>query len=365
MDQDWMKAALTLARRGLGTVWPNPAVGCIVLDAQGQVAGRGWTQRGGRPHAETEALNRAGSRAKGGTAYVTLEPCSHHGQTPPCASALIEAGVKRVVVACGDPDPRVNGAGIKMLKDAGIDVTVGVCQAEAEELNAGFFSKVRRGRPLITLKLATTLDGRIATKSGESQWITGEPARRLGHMLRATNDGIIVGFRTLLADDPMLTCRIPGLEDRSPVRIVADSRLRTPLTAKLVATARETPTWMIVTAGVDADRRKAFEDVGCAVIEVAADDDHKPLLVPMLEALAERGLTTLLAEGGAKLAGALLREDLIDRLVWFHAPSLMGGDGKQAAQPYGVEKLADMHRYKRTDVRQVGDDLVEYYDRAH
>ena len=365
MDQDWMKAALTLARRGLGTVWPNPAVGCVILDATGHVAGRGWTQRGGRPHAETEALNRAGSRAKGGTAYVTLEPCSHHGQTPPCASALIEAGVKRVVIACGDPDPRVNGAGIKMLKDAGIDVTVGVCQAEAEELNAGFFSKVKRGRPLLTLKLATTIDGRIATKTGESQWITGEPARRIGHMLRATNDGIIVGFRTLLADDPMLTCRIPGLEDRSPVRIVADSRLRTPLTAKLVATARETPTWMVVTAGVDPDRRKAFEDVGCKVIEAPGDAEHKPLLMPMMETLAENGLTSVLAEGGAKLAGAFVREDLIDRMVWFHAPSLMGGDGKQAVQPFGVEKLADMRRFKRLDARPIGDDLVETYARTH
>ncbi|HEY4136299.1 MAG TPA: bifunctional diaminohydroxyphosphoribosylaminopyrimidine deaminase/5-amino-6-(5-phosphoribosylamino)uracil reductase RibD [Alphaproteobacteria bacterium] len=364
-DARWMRAALSLARRGLGTVAPNPAVGCIILDAQGRLAGRGWTQRGGRPHAETEALRRVGSRARGGTAYVTLEPCSHHGQTPPCASALIEAGVTRVVAACGDPDPRVSGRGFEMLRAAGIEVVTGVCEADAEEANAGFFSKIRRGRPLVTLKLASTLDGRIATKSGESQWITGEPARRAGHMLRATHDGIVVGLNTLLADDPTLTCRLPGLEDRSPVRIVADSHLRTPLTSKLAATAREIPTWIVVAAGVEAERRKAFEALGCQVIEIAPDAESRPLLLPMLEALAERGLTTLLAEGGAALAAALLREDLVDRAVWFHAPSLMGGDGKPAVQPYGVERLADMRRYRRADVRQVGDDLVETYVRAH
>lgn len=363
-DQRWMRAALTLARRGLGIVWPNPAVGCIVLDASGQVVGRGWTQRGGRPHAETEALRQAGARAAGGTAYVTLEPCSHYGQTPPCAKALVEAGVTRVVVACTDPDPRVSGAGLKMLQDAGIATSLGVCEAEAQELNAGFFSRVTRGRPLVTLKLATTIDGRIATKSGESQWITAEPARRYGHMLRATHDGIVVGFRTLLADDPQLTCRIAGLEDRSPVRIVMDSRLRTPLTAKLVATARATPTWMVVTAGVDPDRRRAFEDLGCEILEVAGDAEHKPLLDATLQALAQRGLTTLLAEGGAKLAGSLLHDDRVDRLCWFHAPALMGGDGKSAATAYGVAALADMRRFVRMDARPIGVDLVETYRRA-
>ncbi|MCK5275514.1 MAG: bifunctional diaminohydroxyphosphoribosylaminopyrimidine deaminase/5-amino-6-(5-phosphoribosylamino)uracil reductase RibD, partial [Alphaproteobacteria bacterium] len=220
-----MRAALALAGRGLGRVWPNPAVGCVLVDRDGRVTGRGWTQPGGRPHAETEALARAGGAAKGATAYVTLEPCVHHGQTPPCADALIEAGVARVIAATEDPDPRVKGGGLGRLRDAGIAVEAGLLREEAELLNAGYLMRQREGRPVVTLKLATTLDGRIATHAGESRWITGEAARARGHMMRARHDAIMVGIGTALADNPTLTCRLPGLEDRSPVRIVVDARL--------------------------------------------------------------------------------------------------------------------------------------------
>src|SRR5262245_54706539 len=217
VDLEHMGAALSLAARNLGQTWPNPAVGCVIVDASGHVVGRGFTQRGGRPHAETEALKVAGGRARGGTAYVTLEPCAHHGKTPPCADALVAAGIARCVAAIEDPDPRVSGSGLATLRAAGISVDTGVLAERAKDLNIGFLTRIRAGRPFVALKLATSLDGRIATRSGESRWITGEAARAFGHLLRATHDAIAVGSGTVLTDDPELTCRLEGLEDRSPV----------------------------------------------------------------------------------------------------------------------------------------------------
>ena len=244
-----MGIALALARRGLGRVWPNPAVGCLLV-REGRIIGRGWTGSGGRPHAETEALRRASASggAAGATAYVTLEPCGHTGKTPPCAKALVEAGIGRAVVAATDPDPRVNGRGIAMLEAAGIEVTLGVRAAEARALNAGFLSRVEQGRPLVTLKLATTLDGRIATHTGASRWISGPVARDWTHALRAMSDAIMIGSGTALADDPELTCRLPGMTDLSPVRVVVDRRLRLPLTSRLVRDAKRQPTWLITLA---------------------------------------------------------------------------------------------------------------------
>ncbi len=232
-----MRAALALARRGLGTVWPNPAVGCVIVN-EGRVVGRGWTQPGGRPHGETEALRRAGEAARGGTAYVSLEPCCHWGKTPPCTDALVSAGVQRIMVAMDDPDPRVAGDGIRRLRAAGLDVETGLCGTEAAEVNAGFLTRLRLGRPLVTVKLASSLDGRIATAGGESQWISGPPARERAHALRADHDAIMVGIGTVLADDPQLTCRLAGLDSRSPVRMVIDRNLRIPATARLIADAR-------------------------------------------------------------------------------------------------------------------------------
>ena len=246
VDRRHMMVALTLARRSLGNVWPNPAVGCVIVGADRSVVGRGWTKPGGRPHAETEALKQAGSWAKGSTAYVTLEPCSHYGETPPCAEALIAADVARVVIAIDDPDARVSGRGIAMLKDAGIDVEIGVGAAAAKKINAGFLLHRREGRPLVTLKTASTLDARIATHGGQSQWITGEEARRRGHLLRKTHDAIVVGIGTALADDPELTCRLPGMEGDSPVRVVVDTHLRLPLKSKVVQSAKKVPTWVVV-----------------------------------------------------------------------------------------------------------------------
>lgn len=356
-DRRHMGSALALARRALGTVAPNPAVGCVLV-RDGRVVGRGWTQPGGRPHAETEALGRAGGLARGATAYVTLEPCSHWGRTPPCADALTAAGVARVVAAVEDPDPRVSGGGLARLRAGGIEVVSGVCADAAAEVNEGFFRRVREGRPLVTLKLATTLDGRLATAAGESQWITGPLARERAHALRATHDAVMIGSNTVLADDPMLTCRLPGLADHSPVRIVVDSRLRIPLTARLVADARRVPIWIVTLRGGDAPRREAFLACGVELIEVDAAAGGVDLAAAM-QALGARGLTRVLVEGGAVLAATLLRADLVDRIAWFRAPSLIGGDGLPAVSGFGLERLADAPRFVRAAIEWVGDDVLE------
>jgi diaminohydroxyphosphoribosylaminopyrimidine deaminase / 5-amino-6-(5-phosphoribosylamino)uracil reductase len=359
-DEHAMQTALTLARRGLGNVWPNPAVGCVIVK-EGRVVGRGWTQPGGRPHAETEALARAGEAARGATAYVTLEPCCHWGRTPPCADALITAGLRRIVVALEDPDPRVAGGGLARLRAAGIAVEIGPGAAEAAEINAGFLQRVRLGRPLVTLKLATSLDGRIATASGESRWITGAPARERAHLLRATHDAILVGTDTVLADNPQLTCRLPGLAGRSPVRVVIDSALRVPLDAHLVAEARQVPTWVVTLASADQARQKALGDAGVTVIPTEPDPAGRIDLATALGLLGERCLTRLLVEGGGRLAAALLRAGLVDRLVWLHAPLLLGGDAIPAVAELGLNALADAPAFERLSSETVGADLLTVF----
>ncbi|MEA1676316.1 bifunctional diaminohydroxyphosphoribosylaminopyrimidine deaminase/5-amino-6-(5-phosphoribosylamino)uracil reductase RibD [Nitrospirillum sp. BR 11163] len=361
-DVAHMRAALALAARGLGRCWPNPAVGCVIVN-DGRVVGRGWTQPGGRPHAETVALAQAGATAEGATAYVTLEPCSHVGKTPPCADALVAAGIKRVVVAIGDPDPRVSGRGIARLRDAGITVDVGLLEEEARLVTEGFLRRVTEGRPMVTLKLATTLDGRIATKAHESQWITGPVARSWGHGLRAIHDAIMVGIGTALADDPELTCRLPGLEDRSPIRVVVDRRLRLPLTSRLVCDARRVPVWVATLAGGDATRRRAYQECGVEIIEIPADADGVMPLAEVLAALGGRGLTRVLVEGGAQLAASLFKEDLVDRLEWYRAAKVIGGDGLAAAQGFGLEQLDAAPRFSLVDMRPAGDDQAESYRR--
>ena len=360
LDVRSMQAALALARRGLGTVWPNPAVGCVIVK-EGRVVGRGWTQPGGRPHGETEALRRAGEGAVGATAYVSLEPCCHWGQTPPCVDALIAAGIRRVVVPLEDPDPRVAGGGLRRLHEAGLEVETGLCAAEAAEVNAGFFSRLRLGRPLVTLKLGTSLDGRIATASGESQWITGPPARERAHALRATHDAIMVGTGTALADDPQLTCRLPGLAQRSPVRIVIDRHLRMPPSIQLIASAREVPTWVLTSLSADPLRRQALADGGVTLIEIEGDSNGDIDLASALAALGERGITRLLVEGGGRLAAALVRARLVDRLIWAHAPLLIGNDGVPAIADLGLEVLADAPRFERLSTEIVGNDVLTMF----
>ena len=358
-----MGAALALARRGLGQVAPNPAVGCVLVK-DGRAVGRGWTQPGGRPHAETEALARAGAAARGATAYVSLEPCAHHGETPPCAESLIAAGVARCVVALGDPDPRVAGQGLAKLRQAGIDVTEGVLAEQAAELNAGFLMRAAEGRPLVTLKLASSLDGRIATADGESRWITGEEARAHAHLLRAEHDAILVGGGTALADDPRLDVRLPGLEGRSPLRVVLDGSLRLPPGHDLVAGAGERPTLLLTRPGHPRARLADYEAAGVELAEVETGPDGRLALAEVLSLLGGRGLTRLLVEGGGQVAAGLFRAGLVDRLVWYRAPKVIGGDGLAAVAGYGLARLADLAPFERTSVAPAGGDLVESYARA-
>ncbi|MGD1934483.1 MAG: bifunctional diaminohydroxyphosphoribosylaminopyrimidine deaminase/5-amino-6-(5-phosphoribosylamino)uracil reductase RibD [Candidatus Phaeomarinobacter sp.] len=360
-DLRFMRMAMILARRGLGQVAPNPSVGCVLVDTTGErpvVVGRGWTQPGGRPHAETEAISRAGDKARAATAYVTLEPCAHTGKTGPCAQALIDAGVSRVVVACTDEDPRVSGQGIAMLKNGGISVLEGVLEDEARDLNSGFFIRVTQGRPEVLLKIASTLDGKIATHTGKSHWITGETARERTHLMRAQADAIMVGSATAIVDDPQLTCRLPGLSGRSPIRIVADGRLRLPLTSKLVRSAGETPVIILTREDADKDRARAFEEQGVDLIVVPLAADNQMNMAEALKLLAERGITRVMVEGGARLAASLLRDNLIDRIEWFQAPKIIGDDGYSAVAGLGLDDIDLDAGFERLAVTALGEDVL-------
>lgn len=351
-DTDWMATALTLARRGLGQVWPNPAVGCIVVK-DGKVVGRGWTQPGGRPHAETMALAQAGEAAQGATAYVSLEPCAHHGKTPPCADALVAAGIARVVMPMEDPDSRVSGKGVARLRDAGILVETGLMAAEAEAVNCGFLMRQRAGRPWLTLKLAASLDGRIATSTGESQWITGPAARARVHLMRATHDAVLVGAGTMRADDPALTVRLPGLSNRAPVRIVADTSITLPETAHLAQTAATVPVWLC--HGRDADSTTL--PIGVASVPVNVTGQGLDL-TEMMAAFGSRGLTRVFCEGGGGLAAGLLRAGLVDELVWMNAGVAIGGDGAASLASMGFETLNEAPRFTLARSERIGADMM-------
>ncbi|MHC8493711.1 bifunctional diaminohydroxyphosphoribosylaminopyrimidine deaminase/5-amino-6-(5-phosphoribosylamino)uracil reductase RibD [Thalassospira sp. SM2505] len=360
-DRHFMRVALSLSKRGLGNVWPNPSVGCVLVSPNGEIVGRGHTQSGGRPHAERVALDMAGAKARGATAYVTLEPCSHFGKSPPCATGLIEAGVARVVSALTDPDDRVSGRGHKMLEDASIKVDVGLFAEQARRINEGFLSRVEKGRPFVTLKLASTMDARSATNSGESQWITGPSAREEGHLLRATHDAILVGAKTVLADDPMLTCRLSGREHQSPVRIVLDRLGEMSTGAKLVQSASEISTWVVTSDAKFDELSEKFEKTSVKVIAARCDGDHLDLH-DVMQKLGDAGLTRVLIESGGALASGLLKAGLVGRIVHFSAPSVMGGDGKAMIADLGIETLSDMPKFTRYSVRSVGKDIVLTYD---
>lgn len=357
-DRDFMAVALRLGRRGVGRTAENPAVGCVLV-RDGEIVARARTADGGRPHAEARALELAGDRARGATAYVTLEPCAHWGRTPPCADALIQAGVARVVVAVEDPDPRVDGGGLARLRAAGIDVATGVCAAEAERDLAGFLARQRVGRPQVTLKLATSLDGRIATATGASRWITGPEARKRGHLMRARHDAILVGSGTVRADDPDLTCRLPGLERQSPIRVVMDSGLALDAEQRLFATADRTPTWVLCRDDAPEIHRGRLERSGVVVLPVAGDAGGRVAVEAALSALAERGVNRLLVEGGAGIAAAFLRADRVDTLALFRAAVAIGGDGKPAIEGISVADLALAPRFVSAGIEQIGADTLE------
>ncbi|MFN7002919.1 MAG: bifunctional diaminohydroxyphosphoribosylaminopyrimidine deaminase/5-amino-6-(5-phosphoribosylamino)uracil reductase RibD [Roseinatronobacter sp.] len=355
-DRRFMRLAIALGQRGLGHVWPNPAVGCVLV-REGRVLARGWTQPGGRPHAEAMALD--GCDARGATAYVSLEPCAHHGKTPPCSQALIDAGVARVVTALTDPDPRVAGRGHAMLRAAGIEVVEGVEAAAARAANAGFLLRVTEGRPFVTLKLALTLDGRIATAAGESRWITGPDARRMVHAMRARHDAVLVGAGTARADDPDLRVRGLGVAHQ-PVRVVVARGLELDASGRLGQSAGEAPVWLLHGTGASEARCAAWAATGTEVI--ALDDGFGAL--EMMQALAARGLTRVFCEGGGELAASLLRVGLVDELVVFAAGKLIGAEGRAGVGPLGLEGLADAPRFDLIELRAVGADVMQRWRRA-
>ena len=353
-----MRIALALGERNLGRTWPNPAVGCVIV-RDGRVVARGWTQVGGRPHAESEALARAGEAARGATAYVTLEPCANPGHTPPCCRSLVAAGIRRVVVGCIDPDPRVNGQGIANLRAAGVEVLLGCLEEEALRQNLGLYRRIRDGRPMFALKLAVTLDGRIATREGRSRWITGPRARAEAHRLRAAHDAVLVGSSTALLDDPQLTCRLPGLEEASPVRIVLDRRLRLSGDSRLALSAREVPVWLFTAPSSPPERRRVLEERG---VEVVAVDE--PFLPRVARELADRGITRVLVEGGGTVAAAFLRAGFVDRLHLVRAPRILGGDARPAIGPLGLAEIEESGRWVRYEQLSLGEDDLCVFEPA-
>jgi len=361
IDRRFMALALSLGRRGLGRTWPNPAVGAVIV--KDGIVGRGWTQPGGRPHAEVEALARAGASARGATLYVTLEPCSHYGKTPPCAEAIIAAGVSRVVSALEDPNPEVAGQGHARLRAAGIAVDVGIGADEARHDHAGHIRRMRDGRPNVLLKLAVSADGKAGAAGRKPVAITGEAARDRVHLLRAHSDAIMIGIGTALADDPMLDCRLPGMAAFSPVRVVLDRSLRLPPASRLAASARDIPLWVIAGNASPAApaAEAALRDLGVEVLR--ADDGSGRLeLDGVLKLLAARGITWLMVEGGPKLAAALVAADLVDEAALFHSPKIVGSDGIDALDGQPLTALTG--RLKLMASEPAGDDRQDNYARG-
>lgn len=356
-DVQMMESALALARRGQGHVEPNPMVGAVMVSAAREVVGQGFHEKFGGPHAEVHALAQAGAAAQGGTLYVTLEPCCHHGKTPPCTEAVIRAGVARVVAATQDPFPAVAGAGFGVLRRAGVAVEVGLLEAEAKKLNAPFIMRVTQGRPWVIAKWAMSLDGKIATASGESKWITGEAARAHAHQTRGRVDGILVGVGTVLADDPLLTSRPPG--PRVAARIVLDRRLRTPLESQLVRTARQAPVLLVHAAAADPARRQALAAAGCECWPPPAGAPADQLAALLRELGTQRSFTNLLVEGGPGALGSFLEAGCVDEAHCYLAPKLVGGAA--APGPFGgagVGALAEALRLEAfANAQPVGDDL--------
>lgn len=359
-DIHFMRVSMGLARQGWGRVWPNPAVGCVIVK-DGHVLGRARTQDGGRPHAETVALAQAGDQARGADVYVTLEPCAHHGKTPPCAEALIQAGVRRVLVGVEDPDPRVNGKGIDKLRQAGLIVETPVMAEACREINLGFFLKMTERRPMITLKTASTLDGHVAMASGESKWITGELARAYGRLERAEHDAVAIGVGTILADNPALTSRLSP-RGHEPICIIFDTNLRSPFDASIFKNTDKRNVWIVCQDKADEDQLTRFMDLGVRVIPVPLQGVHVDLKAAV-SALAEAGLTRVLVEGGATLMTALIKRGLYDRLLWFRSPDIVGAGARPAIGDIHIHALSERLGHVREEIRMLGTDILEIYHR--
>jgi diaminohydroxyphosphoribosylaminopyrimidine deaminase/5-amino-6-(5-phosphoribosylamino)uracil reductase len=364
VDRRFMQLALTLGRRGQGRTWPNPAVGAVVVK-DGVIIGRGWTQPGGRPHAEREALKRAGDAARGATLYATLEPCSHFGKSPPCADAIIEAGITRVVSAIEDPNPEVAGQGHARLRGAGIAVDVGLCATEAAYDHAGHFRRVRDKRPHVILKLAVSADDKIGAAGRRPVAITGEAARTRVHLLRAQCDAILVGIGTVLADDPLLTCRLPGMEARSPVRVVVDRALRIAGTSRLVHSARQTPLWVMTSELSEAAAAARLGAAGAQVIRVATTTSPPGLdLLAVLHTLAEKGITRLMVEGGSRVASSFVAAGLVDEVWLLRGAGAVGADGIAALDALQLTAITQSPGFKLRASESLDKDILTIYERG-
>lgn len=363
-DRRFMQLALTLGRRGQGRTWPNPAVGAVVV-RDGVIVGRGWTEAGGRPHAEVVALAQAGEAARGATLYVTLEPCSHVGKSPPCADAVIAAGIARVVSAIEDPNPEVAGQGHARLRAAGIAVDIGPGAAEAAHDHAGHFRRIRDKRPHVILKLAVSADDKIGAAGHKPLAISGEAAKARVHLLRAQCDAILVGIGTVLSDDPLLTCRLPGMEARSPVRVVLDRSLRISGASRLVHSARETPLWVMTSDVSEAPAAMKLGAAGAQVIRVDTTATPPGLdLSAVLGALAERGITRLLVEGGARVASSFVAADLVDEAWLLRGPDAVGADGVSALDALPLSAVTESPAFKRRGSEMLQRDILTIYERA-
>jgi diaminohydroxyphosphoribosylaminopyrimidine deaminase/5-amino-6-(5-phosphoribosylamino)uracil reductase len=361
IDEHCMRLALRLALRGAGRTSPNPMVGAVVARG-GKIIATGYHRQAGKDHAEIDALKRAGSKARGATLYLNLEPCDHYGKTPPCTLSLIQAGVERVVAGMVDPNPLVSGRGIRRLRRAGIRVDVGLLEKECRTLNEAFVKYARRGLPFVFLKLALTLDGRIATATGDSRWITGPSSRAYVHRLRNQSDAVVVGVGTVLADDPRLTCRAPG--GRDPWRIVLDGHLRIPLSARLLR--ERNPEKTIVVTGPGALERKieAIREKGAEVWSLPLRKNRVPFRA-LLRRLARMGVLTVMIEGGAETAACAMRERAVDKVSFFYAPKLVGGDGRPAIEALGIDRMSRSRAFEDVSIRRFGDDfLITAYPKA-
>lgn len=361
-DKRYMQLALALGRRTLGQTWPNPAVGAVVVKDD-VIVGRGWTAPGGRPHGEPQALARAGQAARGATVYVTLEPCSHHGKTPPCADALIAAGVARVVSAIEDPNPEVAGQGHARLRAAGIVVDVGPCADEARYDHAGHIRRITAGRPQVTLKLAVSADAKIGAAGRKPVAITGEAARTKVHLQRAQSDAILIGVGTAISDDPELTCRLPGMERLSPVRVVLDRHLRLPASSKLARSARATPLWLFAEPAAQPSAAAMLSAQGAEIISVPANGQGFDLHA-ILRELAARGITRLMVEGGAQIAAAFVEADLVDEIWLYTSKVVIGADGVPALNGIPLNDLTQSPRFRLRASETVGEDHLAIYERA-
>jgi diaminohydroxyphosphoribosylaminopyrimidine deaminase/5-amino-6-(5-phosphoribosylamino)uracil reductase len=365
-DERFMAAANSIGRRNLGQTFPNPAVGALVVrfeNGQPVVISRGYTAQGGRPHAETEALRMAGAAARGATTYVTLEPCAHHGKTPPCANAIISAGIARAVIAVEDPNPEVKGKGTALLRAAGIDVTLGVGAKEAAITHAGHFRRMLEGRPHLILKIAVSADGKTGLEGRLPADISCATSRAEAHMLRASSDAVLVGSGTVIADDPMLTCRLPGMAGQSPIRIVLDGKLRTPITSNLVRTAREVPLWVVTTNAASLKTESALVAAGVSVLRTAERSGQVDLAAA-LNRLGERGITRVLVEGGPILSATLLRHDLVDEAIVVRSDRTLGAGAIDALEGLPITALTESPRLEVIERRMAGADSLTRYFRS-